>query len=1064
MKSIVSVFLIIFFTALGHAQEKSTSGGLSKEELSSKLAKVDKNIESTKNQIKTIKDASYLSDLYFVLAEFLVEKSRILYQLKILNNPNVPVEDLDFTFEKRPKEEAIGVYEVFLEKFPSETRRDRALFFKAHELRELGRAEDMLAVYRQITKDYPNSQYWAESQLIIGDIYFEQEKDFEMAIEVFKQIVERPLSEFTALAYYKLGWCYINLNKFLSAYQSYEKAITSTNSLLAQKKELRSDIRDQALQAMVWPYSEIPEKYIDKIHSRSITTLEHFRSISFGYSSYVNLLKKLARRMKIKNRNSDAADAYFEYLRVSTDLEDKLSLLSDLYQLLRNKIKDVKRTEWPNVLAKLLEQLELDNTLDDKQKKKYSAALAKVLRDIATQAHRASKENSQWESLAYDSYVLFQRYFPKDRYYDALIYNKAGLGFRMGNAFLAGKDYEELARKKRRRLKTSRTKLLKSSLESYLSALSSGGLPEYQKVQARDAIRSMGSYFIKKNPRDKATPTILFNIGQTYYNERDFDKAIFYFKKFIKSYPKNTNISLAVNQVLDAHNQKEDYKALVKDANWILKQASIANTSLLDNVKEIASQAKILMLKKQSGDFNKGSYAKNMLQMAKKFKGTDLGDKALYEAFILYRSQRSEEMYKPGEMLLKSHENSQYAKQVAGDMVRVALVSADFARAAKYLEYFGRKYPKDKEANLFLKQASEIRKLIKDYKGAKRIYKSLGDYFSIAEMDYHSESWKDLLTSSKKVNEPNRSYWQAKSLHELGKSEQARRLLASKMSIIRRSGIKDVFAKSAFLQAQLALEQFDRIQFKRAADDQKVVEQKTKGLTALTKVYNSVIETGHPDMTLAALSGLGQIYKSFSQFISKANIPKGITAAQKKMFKDAIAQQVELYRKQSDSFFSKCLSTAKQARVYSKYLKYCAEKSQNIKLPQVKAEFSFTVESQISNLRKSLFDRPRDKQIYQQLIKELIKQKRWGDALATTNRALELFPEQSSFYLYMGILKLHLGNFREAGEYIFEGIKQSPYEKHLKQVATQMDRYFRLTEKKASIDAEVKSLLPRWLL
>lgn len=1046
-----------------HGQERDDITSLDKKDLSAKLVKIDKNIESTKEQIKSIKDASYLSDLYFVLAEFLVEKSRVLYQLKIAKNPNVPVEELDFTFEKRPKEEAIGVYDVFLEKFPSESRGDRALFFKAHELRELGRAEDMLKVYRQITKDYPNSQYWAESQLIIGDIYFEQEKDFEMAIEVFKQIVSHPLNEFTALAHYKMGWCYINLNKFLSAYQSYELAITSTNKLLTDKKELRSDIRDQALQAMVWPYSEIPEKYIDRIHSPSISTLEHFRNISFGYSSYVNLLKKLARRMKIKNRNADAADAYFEYLRVSTDLEDKLSLVSDLYQLLRNKLKDVKRNEWVPVLRLLLKEMNSTNAIDEAQKKKYSQALSKVLRDIATQAHRASKENSQWEDLAYDSYTLFQEYFPRDRYYEALLYNKAGLGFRMGKAFSAGRDYEELARKKRSRLKMSRKKLLKSSLESYLSALASGGLPEYQKLQARDAIRGMGQFYIKKNPKDKATPTILFNIGQSYYNERDFDKAVFYFKRFISSYPTNTNISLAVNQVLDAHNQKEDYKSLLKDANWILKRKSIKNPSLLANVKEISSQAKILILKKQSGDFNKGSYAKNMLQMAKKFKGTDLGDKALYEAFILYRSQRSEEMYKPGEMLLKSHENSQYAKQVAGDMVRVALVSADFARAAKYLEYFGVKYPKDKEATLFLKQASEIRKLIKDYKGAKRVFKRLKDYFSIAEMDYHSESWKELLVSAKRVNDPFRSYWQAKALHELGKPTQARTILASKMASIRRSGDKEVFAKSAFLQAQLALEQYERIQFEKASDDQKVVEQKTKGLTALTKVYNTVIETGHPDMTLAALSGLGQIYKGFSSFIAKANIPKGITAAQKKMFQDAISQQAALYQKQSDGFFSQCLSSAKQARVYSKYLKYCEAKSQKVEFPQAKAEFSFEVEPQISNLRKSLFDRPRDAQIFQQLITVLIKKERWGDALATTNRALELFPEQSVFPLKMGIIKTHLGNFREAGEYISDGIKQSPYDKKLKQFAGKLDFYFGLSSKKVSVDPEIKDLLPRWL-
>lgn len=1053
--------LLVFLFSLSNvnAQEQE----LSAEELKAKLFKVDDNIENTKNQIKTVGDAAYLADLYFVLAEFLVEKSRVLYQLKIAQNPDVPVEELDFTFEKRPKEEAIAVYETFLEKFPSENRRDRALFFKAHELRELGRSDEMLKVYQRITKDFPQSNYWSEAQLNIGDVYFEQKKDFELALEYFDLIIKKQETEFTPLAYYKAGWCYINLNKFLPAYKSFESAILSSNRLIAKKIDLTSDIREEALQAMVWPYSEIGKKEITKVHPISVSSIEHFRSISFGYESYVKLLSKLGRRMKIKKRYRDAADAYFEFLKVSTDLEAKLSRASEFYQILRSNLKDVKWPGLSNQLGQLLAELKYDNKIADKEKEKYQAGIEKILRDLAIQNHRAAKKQVQYKGLAIEAYSNYLDHFEASPYRDRIRYNYAGLLFSSGSAFDAAKEYERLARTRKRKLKKSWKAILKASLESYLAALGKGQLLIHKKEQARDALRGLGQLYLKRYPKDKASSTILFNIGQSYYNERNFAEAVKFFKNFILVYPRDTQVSLAINQILDAHNQKEDYESLIKDGDWFLKNTKVANPSLRGNINEIVSQAKLLLLKKESGDFTKGTYAKNMLKMASKFKGTDLGDKALYEAFILFRSQRSEEMYKPGAVLLKSHSGSQYAKQVAGDMVRTALLTADFERAAKYLEYYGIKYPKDKESELFLSQAGEIRFLIRDYSGAKRVFGRLKDYVKIADMDYESRDWKALLSSSTRVLEPKRSFYLAKALRETGKKKLAKQILNTKLGTIKSSGKKDVLAKSIYLLAQLSLDDYRKLQFSKRTDDQVVVKKKTESLAALTAKFNNVIATGHPEMTLAALSGLGEIYKNFGAFIEKAKIPKGLTRAQKKMFEDAIAQQALNYQKQSDAYFEQCLSVAEKAELYSKYLIYCRDKSLNSKLPGAVPSFSGESSNNIQSLRKSLFDRPRDVDIYINMVKSFISEKKFGEALATANRAIEMFPENPKVYTYYSVVLLHIGDFEQAGYWLKQGVTKDAYNDELKFIESKVKRFFSYSVKKASVTSDLRSYMPGWL-
>ena len=128
-------------------------------------------------------------------------------------------------------------------------------------------------------------------------------------------------------------------------------------------------------------------------------------------------------------------------------------------------------------------------------------------------------------------------------------------------------------------------------------------------------------------------------------------------------------------------------------------------------------------------------------------------------------------------ILLKNHSNSKYAKQVAGDMVQTALLTADFERASKYLEYYGTQYPKDKESELFLNQAAEIRSIIRDYSGAKRVYNKIGNLKQIAEMDLLAKDWKALLSSAQRVSEPLRSYYLAMAYRELKQSIKAEKIL-----------------------------------------------------------------------------------------------------------------------------------------------------------------------------------------------------------------------------------------------------------------------------------------------
>ncbi|MBK8202683.1 MAG: tetratricopeptide repeat protein [Bdellovibrionales bacterium] len=152
--------------------------------------------------------------------------------------------------EKRPKFRAIEVYDILIDKFPKLAERDKSHFpFKAHELRELGRLEEMVKAYAQLTREYPESSYWEESQLVIGDFFFEEKKDIDLALEMYQKIIARKKGPFTPLAQYKMGWAYLNKTKFEDSLLSFEKVLTLNSDIdlsllpdLYRKTDVRREI------------------------------------------------------------------------------------------------------------------------------------------------------------------------------------------------------------------------------------------------------------------------------------------------------------------------------------------------------------------------------------------------------------------------------------------------------------------------------------------------------------------------------------------------------------------------------------------------------------------------------------------------------------------------------------------------------------------------------------------------------------------------------------------------------------------------------------------------------
>lgn len=996
--------------------------------LETDLQKIEKSITTTQERIHTIRDATFLPDLYLVLAELYVDKSRYMYNIKVMKNKGTPLNELDFNNEKRPKQLAIETYQKLIEKFPHFRDRDKALFYMAHEYRETGQFEDMIKAYQRLTSEYPQSPFYAESLIMIGNFFFEEKKDFDGATPYYKKVISLKENPFVPLARYKLGWIYINQGKFLDSLLTFEAILTKDSKIdISQLPEIyrKSDVRRDALVAMAWPYSEVNPQVLKKLGEDRVEPVEYFRRLSNNKISFEKALERLGRRMSVKQRFIATTRIYFELLKMTKNVELRIEAIEKLYEAMKNSLKNWPVYGFTEIICDTINQVRYSPDVSDKEKAKDEKNFEIFARDAATRAQVRAKESKKMEDyrLTISAYKSYLWAFPKTKYTALMHLNLAESYFNIKDFVSAGKEYEILA--KMTPTLQKRKGYLDSSIESYTTALKNPDtLNKTQLQQARNGIRDVGLYYAKIFPQDKSVPSIIFNAGRSFYDERDFKNSERILFQYLSKAPNGKDASTAVDLILDAYNQREDYKGLAVAGRKIAANKSLA-PAIRNNVSDLIKQAEFRKIQTSITDFSSENYSKELLAFAKKYKGTNLGDRALFEAFTSLKSKKDPGAYIPGEELLLKHGNSQYAKQVTNEMGKMALVTADFRRAAKYFEIYSGKYPNDPESKSLLTNAAQMRQTMGDYELARKDYLSLGDRVAVAKIDYMSNQWTNLLGSAKSVGGMQGSYYMGLAAYRTGRINEAQTFLRQTVSQKATNFESATWrAHALYLLSMEAMKQYKQIQLQPGKEAQ-AVQAKTKILQTLTSQLNQVIQSGNGRWSIAALYGLGQTNKEFATFIKRAPMPAGLTPAQVQQYKAAIAQQASTYETTSKKFFDQCIKTAEKNDVFTNFVKGC-QSSGDIQVDeesetQILTKAADSTPSATYAIRRKLYDQPRNTDLMIKLARAYAEGRDYAMSALICDRTLEINPNYAPAlalkgvdYLYMNDLELAFDSFKKA--------------------------------------------------
>ncbi|MFZ3229796.1 MAG: tetratricopeptide repeat protein [Pseudobdellovibrio sp.] len=1032
IKFIVVCFLLIFNCIAGAESKASAKLGTEKRLTSAKdvasinkiklnLAKIQKSIDLTKFKIKSPQDVEYLPDLYFSLAELQLEKARLMYALKLESKPGIPVDEIDFTAEKRVKQEAIEVYQNIKDRFAQFPQRDKVLYALAQELKDIGDSDNSLKTFKELIEKYPQSSLWEKTQLQIGNIFFEK-KDYEFAKQQYLNILKREEKSISAVAQFKIGQCEIQLEQFLNSSLAFEKAVIISkkyNTTISLIENEQDNIKEEALIASVWPLSELAAEQLSA-YPRFLKPVEYYLQLTDDKAVYRRVLLRLARRLKVKTREFEAAQVYYEILRLADDPEMKREALEGYYL----GIKKAKKQYYPDGIVVLMSDTFRSFKLQNIEYQRYEP----LYRDIATSVHKigqSSKRPADLENAiaAYRDYLYF---FSKSKYKKDIQINTAEALYMSGQLIQAGLEFLKLG------LTNSSAKEKKDFLNSSIKSLTeslgkSAELSALERAQSRIVYRKVAESFLKVYPHTSESNDIAFNISKTFYDEKDYKLAVPKLKNFLTTYPRSARSQEAALLLLDTYFTRDDLKGLVSEGKEILAINGL-NSDVRKKVQDIIQQSQIKNVRNIAGEFGTKEYSNKILQFAKSNKSSDIGETALFEAFVSLRSANDEKVFSVGEDFLGTFPNSARGKEILLSMAQMSLVTVDFSKASKYLIAYAQKYPQDSQAKGFLTQAALISEQIGYFDEAILAYRSLGQLDKVALFLEKSGHWNELLQEAPKLSGVKSLYYSALANLKLNKKEESLNLFRR---LVQQSSNNDE-EKEMIGRAGYSVAENEINEFKETGKKELFTPQSLKARIAMhqdiERSLQNIISLGVGKWTIGALYLSGKLNTEFTLFLRQAAPPTGMT--QQKLA-NVLAPQIKNYQSLADVAFNKCMSVAEGNDVFTDVVFACRSRSAEAKIDSkpMRQRTIASTNPELINARKNLYKSPRDLNILASLARNLVKLGDYSQALATTSRMIEYEPNNMNWLAEAGVVYIYLNEVELAVATFKETLKKSPQDK-----------------------------------
>lgn len=907
------------------------------EKLKRDIFKVDRSLLETERLIAKSRNAPYLPDLQFRLAELYVEKSRYVYFLQVEQRGGDNKGAIVSPETKLLKQKAIQLYNRLLREFPDFHDADKVTFYLAHEMRELGQFDEMLRTLGELIAKYPKSPLRLEAEQIIGDYHFDKTELAE-AEKHYQEILKFPLSPVHDLARYKLGWIRVNQTKFNEAVTFFEGAAGS-EPIPGQDAQKALNVKREALLDLVYSYTEArPAK----------GALPYFEKLSDSRTTYALALDKLGNRYFIKQQYEWAIPALRKLMEIQPDPDLDVERSEKLYDSLKAaKGKVPTQQEDIKFLVRAAVSVKVDPFKDDTTRRKQLVELEEITRDLATQLQAlAQKSDDRKVYLAAASaYKEYLSLFRPEKYVRDIMHNRADALFAAHAYPEAARQFEELEVYEQRAKNAAGAEAAAyGALLSHFSALKAGEVDRitaFEVADARQALKLDGAKFIAKYPRNPNALTVKFNIARAYYDDGEFERSSQLFTAFAMEYPTQKDAPVGGKLALDGLRQLNDFKGIEETSRKFLSNGQLPATFLAE-VRKYQSESKgealgelALQSSAETGDVVEG-----LLKVASENKGGDIAEKALYGAFTAAREKKDFAKEREiGAKLLTDFPKTAYTSEVLATLGRHSAEAGRFTEAAQWYEQLGARMGQDSTAYEGWMAAGRLRMVLNDLPGAQKDFQAAANVGGnrrgealalLAQAKLKARDMAGAKAAASQALAADKTNPQAAAvIAEVAVSAGERpEVLAKTLAPVVNapSSQGEDTAKALWYLGELLYRSFKAI----PADQ---IDQKVAALQQLQGVYNQAASMGSSEWAVASLWKLGLSLQSLAEAVEATPVPAGVSAADAQQFKSAVKQQVQPIKEQADEAFKTCLARASQLEVFSPAVLGCRARSETARSP-----------------------------------------------------------------------------------------------------------------------------------
>jgi cellulose synthase operon protein C len=911
------------------------------EELKRDVAKVRFALLTTKTLIARERGAKYLPDLYLRLAELFVEEARYHYQIAF-EKQKVKSLGVVSVQARLLKAQAIATYRRLLALWPDFRDADKVYFYMAHEMRESGEYDQMIKTYLELSDKYPRSDNRLEGLLVVGDYYFDK-AELEPAERYYQMVLDGPESRVHAMAAYKLAWCKINRADFKSALALFERSVKSAGRWYAQtggKSRAGSDqidLRREALVDSVFCYTEV---------KKPDGAIKYYKEHATSKTTYLAALDKLGNRYYVKGKWVPTAAVYRETLSLTGNNENSVEYAHRLYEAITNgKIYDNAARD-VLALINVARRKAFDHSVPEAERKKLLESFEKQARDVSTRLHDIANEKKDEDKFleAANAYKAYLTFFSENKNAPNVVSNLAEALY-SGRRFIeAGKYYLAAAKLQKGK---ERTDSYFTAVASYFEALGAGEkLSRLEVAQARAGLREAGQKFIALMPKDEKVVQVKFNIARTYYDEGDFDETIRLFTALVLQFPTAKEATVSAHLAMDSYRNIDDFEGLSAAGRAFAAIPNLGDDSFKSEVASIVKGAEGKILESETmravDTDDGGGGVDRLVDFASKHKGSEIGEKALLNAFLAARDAGDlDKVFEVGDRLIRSYPSSENLTDVLSTMGKLALNSLQFERSANYLESAAKRKSGDEGAEL-LKAAGILRaglgnrlKAETDLSLFLRSKGSLEDkadlVLKVANLHRQANDWGSLQNLLKRaitdgISSAEIQYLLGYSYYRQGLLMEAQSALSQAISSKREGSDDDREAAAAaqFYLAEVLYKAFEGIQLSSDLNQLgALLQQKIAAVTQCRASYKAVVKMGSGIWSVAALGRLAQVDKSASEALRNLAMPEGLQPDAVSQVKAALEANAAPIAKEADEALKQCAATSRKFKVLSEAARSC---------------------------------------------------------------------------------------------------------------------------------------------